>query len=223
MKTSIVVDISSPVPYLAKYWVSSYGPKCCRLVKLHDSLKCNISREKSMMNFIFGVKINIKFFYKLILLFWVFGTRHAPKYPKISLLILQCFQKNMKKSNIFMKLTFLPGDKHKILNKLIVSLWVCIVRHAQKIQNNKFTISLQNLKENMKDEVDYHFTCVWPGMPKLPKIKSLLFSAINIMYVDKHESLLKIDTMILMGMVKHFQSSHNSQFCNVLTISQKRN
>ena len=40
----------------------------------------------------------------------------------------------------------------------------------------------------MKDEVDllpsdehqgflqvYHFKCVWPGMPKLPKITSLLF------------------------------------------------
>ena len=176
-----------------------------------------------MMNFIFGVTINIKFFYKVILLFWVFGTRHAPKYPKISFIILQCLQKSMKKSNIFMKLTFLPGDTHKVLNKLIVSLWVWIVRHPQKIQNNKFTISLQNRKENLKDEVDYHFTCMWPGMPKLPKIKSLLFSVINIMYVDKHESLLQIDTIILMGMVKHCHSFHNSQFCNVLTISQKRN
>ena len=120
MKTSVVVDISSPVPYLAKCWVSSYGPKCCQHIKLHDSLKCNISRKKLMMNFIFGVKINIKFFCKLILLFWVFVTRHAPKYPKISLLILQYLQKSMKKSNTFMKLTFLPGDKHKILNKLTV-------------------------------------------------------------------------------------------------------
>ena len=30
---------------------------------------------------------------------------------------------------------------------------VCITRHAQSTQNNKFAISLQYLKEKMKDEV----------------------------------------------------------------------
>ena len=39
-----------------------------------------------------------------------------------------------------------------VLN-LIVSLWVFVVRVAQSAQNNKFTISLQHLKENVKDEV----------------------------------------------------------------------
>ena len=46
MKTDIVIDISSPVPYLAKYWFSSYGSKCCWPIKLQDSLKFNISRKK---------------------------------------------------------------------------------------------------------------------------------------------------------------------------------
>ena len=27
MKTNIVVDISTPIPYLARLWVSSYGPE----------------------------------------------------------------------------------------------------------------------------------------------------------------------------------------------------
>ena len=31
-------------------------------------------------------------------------------------------------------------------------------------------------------------------------------------HADKDESLLQIDTMILMGVVKHFQSSQNSKF-----------
>ena len=31
-------------------------------------------------------------------------------------------------------------------------------------------------------------------------------------HVGKHENLLQIDTMILMEMVKHFQSSPNSKF-----------
>ena len=41
----------------------------------------------------------------------------------------------------------------KVFYKLIVSLWVCIPRHVHSTQNNKFAISLQYLKENMKDAV----------------------------------------------------------------------
>ena len=64
MKTNIVIDISPPIPYLVKFWVSSYGPKCCQPMKW-------------MMKFIFGIKINIKAFYKLILSFWVCAIRHT--------------------------------------------------------------------------------------------------------------------------------------------------
>ena len=56
-------------------------------------------------------------------------------------------------------------------------------------ENCKFTISLEHVKQNVKDEVDFLPTVkrqrflqtdtiilsVWPGMPKLPKITSLLF------------------------------------------------
>ena len=49
---------------------------------------------------------------------------------------------------------FLPADK-QVFRKLIVSLWVCLARHAQSTQNNMFTISLQHLKENMKHEVGF--------------------------------------------------------------------
>ena len=44
MKTNIVIDISPT--YLAKFQVSSYGPKCCQPIKLQDSLKCNTIRKK---------------------------------------------------------------------------------------------------------------------------------------------------------------------------------
>ena len=36
-----------------------------------------------------------------------------------------------------------------------ISLWVYKARQAQSTKNNQFTISLQYLKENMKDEVDF--------------------------------------------------------------------
>ena len=67
----------------------------------------------------------------------------------------------------------------------MASIWVCIARHAQSIQNNKFPISLQYLKKKVSDEIDF-------------------------LHVDKYENLLQIDTFILMKMVKHYQSSQNS-------------
>ena len=45
--------------------------------------------------------------------------------------------------------SFLPADKHESFPKL------CVTRHAQSTQNNKFAISLQYLKENVKDVVDF--------------------------------------------------------------------
>ena len=75
---------------------------------------------------------------------------------------------------------------------------------------------------------NYHFRCLWPGMPKLPKI-SLLFlcnilrksDEVDFLHADKHESLLQIDSMILMGMVKHSQSSQNSKFAMSLQYLKK--
>ena len=61
-----------------KTLVSSYGPKCYQPIKLQGSLKCNISRKKWMMNFIFGMQINIEVFCKLILLFLLCITSHVP-------------------------------------------------------------------------------------------------------------------------------------------------
>ena len=64
---------------------------------------------------------------------------------------------------------------------------MCVARHAEITQNGKFAISLQYLKKEVNDEVDF-------------------------LHADKHESVIQIDTMILMGMVKHSQSSRNSKF-----------
>ena len=81
--------------------------------------------------------------------------------------------------------------KTKVLYKSIVSLWVCVVRHAQSIQNNKFAISLQYLKENVKDEVDFN-TFV-----------------IKVSYTD---SVMKVIRSLLIGMIKHFQSTQSNKF-----------
>ena len=62
-----------------KFWVLSYGSKCCQPIKLQDSLKCNILKKKWMMKFTFCMQRNIKVFYKLILFFWVSVTKHAQR------------------------------------------------------------------------------------------------------------------------------------------------
>ena len=100
MKTNIIIDILPPISYLTKFCFSSYRPKCCWPIELQDSLKCNISRKKWMMKFIFGMQRNINIFYKLIL-----------------------------------------------------SLWVCIARNAQSIQNKNVFISMQYPQKNLEDEV----------------------------------------------------------------------
>ena len=48
---------------------------------------------------------------------------------------------------------------------------MCVARHAQITQNNKFAISWQYLKKELSDEVDF-------------------------LEADEHESLLPIDSMI---------------------------
>ena len=77
--------------------------------------------------------------------------------------------------------------RHKGFFKLLLSFKVCVTRHAQITQNNNFPISLQYHKKELSHEVDF-------------------------LHADKHESLLQIDSMILMVMVKHSQGSQNNKF-----------
>ena len=136
-----------------------------------------------MLKFIFCRQINMKVFHKLILPFWMSVTRHAQSTQNNFVYLCNISIKAWE-----MKLIFFLQIKTKVFYKMIVSLWVCVARHAQSSEN-KFTISLQYLKENVKDEADFLpadkcqrflqsdiiILGVWPGVPKLPKIISLLF------------------------------------------------
>ena len=121
MEINIVVDISPPVSYLAKFWFSSYGPKCCQPIKLQDSLKCNISKKKWMMKFIFGMQINIEVFYKLILSVWVCIGRHAQSMQnKIS----HIFAISPEKHGV--EVDFLPANDQKSLLQVdSITLGLC--------------------------------------------------------------------------------------------------
>ena len=66
MKTNIL-DISPPIPYLAKFLFLTYGPKCWQ----------PIFRKAWGMKLIFCLQINMKVFYKLIVSLWVCIARHV--------------------------------------------------------------------------------------------------------------------------------------------------
>ena len=119
--------------------------RCCQPIKWHDSLKCNISRKKLMMKFVFCLQINIKVLYKLILSFWVCATRHAQSIQNKKSYAYQnkkyAYLCNISSKAWGMKLLFCLQINTKVFYKLIVSLWACLARHAQSTQNNKLTIS----------------------------------------------------------------------------------
>ena len=148
MKTNISIDISLPIPYLSKFWFSSYEPECCWPVKLQDSLECNISRKKWKMKFTFGMQVNMEAFIKSILSFWVCVARYVQNthHKKFSLLC------NISRKTWGWSWS---SDKQKYFPQVDSILWVCEARHVQSTRNNKFAISSHYLKKNMKDEVDF--------------------------------------------------------------------
>ena len=64
MKANIVVGISPPIPYLAKFWFLIYGP-----------LTTNLQKGMAM-KLIFCLQINTKVFYKLIVSSWMCIAMH---------------------------------------------------------------------------------------------------------------------------------------------------
>ena len=90
------------------------------------------------MKFTFGMQINIDFFYKLILSFWVRVTRYAQSTENKKF----GYVCNISRKVWEMKLIFWLQINTKIFYKSILSLWVCIARPTQSTQSNNFTISL---------------------------------------------------------------------------------
>ena len=62
-----------------------------------------------------------------------------------------------------------------------------MVKHSQSFQNSKFAMSLQYLKKEVRDEVDF-------------------------LHADKHVSFIQIDTVIFDGDGQTFQSYQGCKF-----------
>ena len=131
-----------PILYIAKFWFSSYWSKCCQSIKLQDSLKCNISRKKWMIKYIFNIYLNY-IFYKLILSFWGCVTRHVQSIQNKKFAYL-C---NISKKSMGMKLIFFLKINMEVFYKWIVSIWLCLARHAGSTRSNKLAILCNMLRK----------------------------------------------------------------------------
>ena len=79
-----------------------------------------------MMKYIFGMRIKMKVFYKIILPFWVCLSRHAQSTQNKKITIsLQYLKKDMSD-----EVGFLHVDKHKGLLQIDTMILMKIVRHS---------------------------------------------------------------------------------------------
>ena len=98
----------------------------------------------------------------------------------------------------------------KAFYKIDTMILMGIVKHLQSSQNSKFTMSLRYLKKEVRDEVDF-------------------------LHVDKHQSFLQLDfntlgikdtykviLSLLLGMIKHSQSTQSNKFVISLQYLKKR-
>ena len=108
-------------------------------------------------------------------------SQGCPKYPKQQVY-------NISRKTRRMNLIFCLQVKFKGFFKLIPSFYMCVARHGQITQSNKFAIYLQYLEKKVSDEVDS-------------------------LRADKHESLLQIDTMTQLSLRR--MQSHAIYTCAI--------
>ena len=109
MKVLLILYLPSPTLCLAKFLFWSYCLKCSLPIRLHDSLKCKISRKKWVIKLIFCLLINIRVSYMMLLIAYGVRGQVCPKYQKWQV------------SNIFVivqkrgegKICFLHEDEHQ--------------------------------------------------------------------------------------------------------------
>ena len=76
-----------------------------------------------------------------------------PKVPKTISLQYLC---NISRKTWKDEFDLLPTDnRQRFLQIAVIILGVCVARHAQITQSNKFAISLEYLKKELSDEVDF--------------------------------------------------------------------
>ena len=170
----------------------SYIPKSPKITSL--LFLCNIWKNKWVMVLIFCMQKSMKAsnWYSD---FWWSSFRKVPKIAtlpclcsiskkKLKLKSIFCMQINLK-----FPTSWFQQFRHQSCYKVIVLLLVVVIKHSQSTQSNKFAILHNIQKKEVRDGVlfcmhvnikvskscYYCFSWKWPEMPKLPKVRLLLF------------------------------------------------
>ena len=121
------------------------------------------------------------------------------------------------------EVAFLRADKCQRLLQIDTIIVSGVVRYAQVTQNNKLAISLQYLKKEVSDEIDFFVVQInmkacyksiqwiwqgWSSIPKVNKKASLQclcnmskkkLDEVNFLHADIHQSFLQVDIIIIDG------------------------
>ena len=89
------------------------------------------------------------------------------------------------------------ADKHESLLQIDTMILIGMVKHSQSSQNSKLAMSLQYLKKELRDEVDF-------------------------LHLDKHQSFNKLALSFLMEVVKLVQSMQNRNSVIFLKYTKKK-
>ena len=98
-----------------------------------------------MMNFIFGMQINIEVFYKLMLSFWVCVTRHPESTQNKFVYLAISPEKHGDEADFFL------SDRHESSLQIDTMILKGMVKHSQSSQNSKFAMFLKYLKEEVRE------------------------------------------------------------------------
>ena len=88
-------------------------------------------------------------------------------------------------------------DKHESLLQIDTMILIGMVKHSQSSQNSKLAMSLQYLKKELRDEVDF-------------------------LHGDKHQSFNKLESSFLMEVAKFVESTQNRNSVIFLEYAKKK-
>ena len=129
------------------------------------------------MKVISCMQISMETCYKLIVWFsW--GWTNIPKVSKIARMH---WLYNISKKELEMKLSFACI---KVCYKVILSLLIGMIKHTQNTQSNKFAISLQYIKKEVRNGVRF-------------------------LHADKHQSFYKLALSFLIKVARYVQSTQS--------------
>ena len=156
---------------------------------LHDGI---VTFVNIVMKFFFWHADKLRSFLQVDTIILGVRSQVYPEYPQWQVSNIVAISRENEKDEV----DFFPVHKQGFF-KLIPSFEMCVSRHIQITQTNKFAISLQYVKKEVSDEVNF-----------------VNFEVNFCMQISMKVSC-KLILWFLMEMVKHSQSSQKSCLCNI--------